>query len=183
NRFHSLRRSATVWTEITIVKVQGGPMNDSQQQAQRQSILSFWWMLELFSPQQIPKLTRRSSSPVDRQVIEWSPDKPLPWETLPVPKPNGSTPRVWRHTVYLGVYAIEDTYQHLRSIFVEDEDAYDQRASAQSACAAILIDSQGHMVEDTAVLSSTLCAVGRVLESRVLNPGCADGFKTTQENG
>src|SRR5699024_3076315 len=89
-------------------------------------------------------------------------------------------PRVWRHTVYLGVYAIEDTYQHLRSIFVEDEDAYDQRASAQSACAAILIDSQGHMVEDTAVLSSTLWAVGRVLESRVLKPGWADGFKTTQ---
>src|SRR5699024_96407 len=78
-----------------------------------QRILSFWWMLELFAPQQIPKLTRGSSRPADRQVIECTPGEPLPWETLPTPKQNGSTPRVWRHTVYLGVYEVEDTYEHL----------------------------------------------------------------------
>lgn len=104
----------------------------------------------------------------------------MPWETLPAPKQNGPTPRVWRHTVYLGVYEVEDTYEHLRRIFAEDEDVYDERASSQSACAAILIDSDGRMVEDAVVLSSTLWGVGRILDPEPLKPDWGDGFTTAQ---
>ena len=49
---------------------------------ERLRILMFWWMLELFSPQRVPALTRRATRPSDRQVIAWQSGDPLPWETL-----------------------------------------------------------------------------------------------------
>src|SRR5664279_813517 len=75
-------------------------------QVEHLRILRFWWTIELFSPQPVPKQTRRSTRPVDRQTIEWPGGEPLPWEHLAPPPPVQGTPRQWRHTVYLGVYPL-----------------------------------------------------------------------------
>jgi hypothetical protein len=98
-------------------------MGEPREVDEQQRILLFWWMLELFSPQQVPKLTLRSTRPVDRRVIEWSPEPsgaPLPWVTLAPPKPLNGTRRVWQHTVYLGVYEMEATYESLHRVFGDD---------------------------------------------------------------
>ncbi|HEY5879509.1 MAG TPA: ATP-binding protein [Nakamurella sp.] len=129
---------------------------------ERGRILAYWWVVELFSPQSIPKPTRRAIRPDDRQVVEWSGNhQPLPWEELPAPPPLHGTPRVWRHTAYLGAYALEDTYESLHRVFADDKDAYDERPGGTSACAGVLIDHSGRLVADSAVLSSALWAVAR----------------------
>src|SRR5688572_13438822 len=97
-------------------------------------------MLELFSPQAVPKVARRATRPSDRQVIEWHQGEPLPWEVLAPPEPAARTRRMWRHTVYLGVYDLEATFESLHRMFGDDADAYDVRRGGQSACAGLLID-------------------------------------------
>lgn len=55
---------------------QDGEMAMSQMSPAQQRILDYWWMLELFSPQPLPKLTPRSTRPEDRQVVAWTSDAP-----------------------------------------------------------------------------------------------------------
>ncbi len=142
-------------------------------------VLEYWWVLELFSPQTIPKITGRSRRPEDRQVVEWRPGEALPWQVLHPPRPLGKTPRVWRHTVYLGVYDLEATYQRLHEAFAEDRDAYDERRAGVSACAGVLVDEGGVLLPDSAVLSSALWAVSRLsMGTPPRGTGWASGFAT-----
>ncbi|MGG7507505.1 AAA domain-containing protein [Plantibacter sp. YIM 135249] len=142
----------------------------------QQRVLRYWWMLELFSPQQVPKPTPRATRPAHRQVIEWGPADPLPWEALRPPAPIGKTRRVWQHTVFFGVYDLEATYTHLHRAFGVDRDAYDERPAGRSACAGILIDGQGRLIADSGVLSSALWAVAQLTDRGAQDPTWADGF-------
>ncbi|PHP52979.1 AAA family ATPase [Actinomyces ruminis] len=119
-------------------------------------------MLELFDPQPVPKLTGRSLRPQGRQVIEWRSGDPLPWRTLPTPAPRGKKRSAWLHTVYLGIYELEQVYEILHRVFADDRDAYDQRRAGVSACAAVQVDEQGRLVEGSAVLSSALWAAAQI---------------------
>lgn len=143
---------------------------------EQQRILRFWWMLELFSPQGVPRLTPRATRVADRQVIAWKPGDRLPWEVLPRPGRLGGTDRTWQHTVYLGVYDLESTYGSLHRAFGSDEDAYDERPAGRSAGAGVLVDGKGRLVAESAILSSALWAVGRIETSGVGASGWADGF-------
>lgn len=139
--------------------------------------LQYWWMLELFSPQKVPKPIKQSTRPEGRQVIEWRPGEPLPWQYLRPPAPVGKTKRRWQHTVYLGLYDLEDVYQYLHHAFAEDRDAYDERRAGVSACAAVMLDDRGVLMVDSATLSSALWAVARIRDSGVApSPQWAGGF-------
>lgn len=151
-------------------------MRNPDAKDERLRILAFWWVLELFSPQSIPARTRRATRPAGRQVIEWRPGEPLPWHQLPPPGPAGTTPRVWRHTVYLGVYRLDATYESLNRVFGDDPEAYDKRRDGESACAGLLVDQDGRLVADSAVLSSALWAVGRIHDPGPRAPRWMDGF-------
>ncbi len=142
----------------------------------QQRILRYWWMLELFGPQQVPKATPPSTRAADRTVVEWRRGDLLPWEVLRPPKPLGNTKRAWQHTVYLGAYLLEATYEHLHSVFGEDADAYDERPKGRSACAGVLVNAQGVLVADSAVLSSALWAVAQIKRSGVKDRAWVDGF-------
>lgn len=160
---------------------QDGPMSKPLIKDERLRILAFWWMLELFSPQSVPALTRKATRPSDRQVLEWQPGEPLPWNKLAPPGPAGDTPRVWRHTVYLGVYKLEATYESVGRVFGKDPDAYDKRPDGESACAGLLIDQDGRLIADSAVLSSALWAVGRIHDPGPQDPRWMDGFNEAAE--
>ena len=139
--------------------------------------LQYWWMLELFSPQKVPKPIKRSTRPEGRQVIEWRPGEPLPWWSLRRPTSAGRTRRRWQHTVYLGVYDLEDVYQYLHHAFAEDRDAYDERRAGSSACAAVMLDDRGVLMVDSATLSSALWAVAQIRDSGAApSPQWAGGF-------
>ncbi|MBN6812914.1 DEAD/DEAH box helicase [Kocuria marina] len=154
----------------------------SQMSPAQQRILDYWWMLELFSPQPIPKVTPRSTRPEDRQVITWAPGEPLPWNALPAPRPVGTSPREWRHTVYLGVYRVEDTYEIMHRVFADDPAAYDERPGGTSACAGVLVDHSGKLIGDTATLSSCLWAVSRIIHPGPQDTSWATGFDRAQNS-
>lgn len=145
------------------------------------SILEFWRMLELLNPQPLPSLTPRATSRDSRIVVGHTPSQPLPWEALRPPSPIGRHRRVWRHTVYLGLYSVQDTYDYLHRAFFDDQDGYDERPSALSACAAVLVDEHGRLVPDATVLSSAAWAVGRLRAPGPSDPGCSSGFTTAQQ--
>jgi hypothetical protein len=151
------------------------PTNELTPVTSPTNVLHYWWMLELFNPQKIPKLTLRSQK-AESQVVEWRPGDPLPWLDLDPPKHDGKTKRVWRHTVYLGVYDLEATYEHLHAAFGEDRDAYDERNAGLSACAAILVDQEGQLIVETATLSTALWAVARLGSPGPGDPQWHEGF-------
>lgn len=138
-------------------------------------------MAELFTPQKLPKITPRASRPADRQVIEWDPNSRLPWVTLQPPTPLGKTKRVWRHTVYLGVYELEATYSYLREMFGEGKDAYDERPRGKSACAAFRVNSEGRLEASSMTLSSALWAVGQIHATGPGDGSWVDKFPAAQE--
>lgn len=149
----------------------------------RERILRYWWMLELFNPQSVPTPTGWAGRPGDEQVIEWRPGKPLPWELLRPPRPKGKRRRAWRHTVYLGVYDLKEVYQYLHRAFAEDPDAYDEPSAGVSACAAVLLDGRGRLMTDTAVLSSALWAVGQIgSRGAVPGPDWMQGLAAAQKD-
>ena len=151
---------------------------DSQRQ-----ILTCWWLLEMFSPQPMPKTTSRATRPENLQVIEWTPQVPLPWRSLPPPKRGYA----WRHEVYLGVYRLEETYEWLHEAFRDDDDAYDPRPPGCSACVGMVLDQNGRLVPGSAVLSSALWAVGRIAaqcrsrDGVVITLGWMEKFAAAQE--
>lgn len=158
-------------------------MTPSPSTAHRLRLLDYWWLLELFSPQKVPKRTRPAATGDRYQVIEWMPGQPLPWETLfPVVSPDG-TRFVWRHTLYLGVYDLENAYQYLHRAFTDDLDAFDERRGGRSACAGVQVDGDGCLVPGSGVLSSSLWAVARLaVQPQRPNPSWVTEFDATQQS-
>jgi hypothetical protein len=68
----------------------------------------------------------------------------------------------WRHTIYLGVYALKTTYETLAEAFGEDPEAYERASDGQSACAGIVVDQDGRIIPDSPVVSSALWAVAQI---------------------
>lgn len=134
-------------------------MTPSSPTAHRLRLLDYWWLLELFSPQKVPDRTGPARSGGRYQVVEWMPEQPLPWETLLPEASPDDTRFVWRHTLYLGVYDLEKTYQYLHRAFTDDLDAFDMRPGGCSACAGVQVDDEGRLVPGSGVLSSSLWAI------------------------
>lgn len=155
-------------------------MKDRTATDEQLRILKFWWLLELFSPQKVPDLGKFSLGSPNEQVVRWQSGEPLPWTNLSPPTSIGTTELVWSHTVYLGVYSLGDIYESLHNVFHDDADAYDERPPGRSACAGLLIDDKGQLVDDSSILSSALWAVGRAISRGPSDPRWAEGFESAQ---
>ncbi len=128
---------------------------DFQKQA---DTLEFWRLIELFTPQPVPQVTRGAGHDI---VIEWNPKEALPWRSLPPAAEN----RVWQHTVYLGLYELSAVYETSSKAVQDDRDAHDLRPMGRSACAGLVVDEGGCLVAGSAVLSSCAWALGRLRRS------------------
>lgn len=129
--------------------------------AKRAEIVEFWRIVEMFSPQNVEKVSR------ERQVFAVQPGRPLPWEPdhelgqLQL-KPH----QAWRHVVYLGIYPLDEVFEVLSRVFPADQDSYDERLGGESAIAAFLVGEDGRALLDSEVLSSCAWATGKVLRDR-----------------
>src|ERR1022692_2102179 len=115
-------------------------------------IVRFWHAVEMFSPQQLPRIAARN------HVADFRPGDPMPWE------PGGKLPqaksgKIWRHVVFGGVYDLSK----IRDVLVKKYGQDDSEAATrdQSALFACTVDADGYLVQESAVLSACAWAVGQ----------------------
>ena len=147
---------------------------------ERRRILAFWRLLELFSPQQMPGPVALTEGAGNEQVTDWTPSSPLPWEAL-TPSSGGRErgPGAWRHLVFLGVYRFKDTYDWLRKIS-GDETEHAGRPAGRGACVGLVLDEDGRIIPESAVLSSALWAVGRIAHGQIPGAEWVEEFGAAQ---
>lgn len=149
-------------------------MTGADAERERQAdILRYWRAVEYFSPPKVDRVDKRTN--VFAASARW----PLPWEPgseLGRPRRN----RVWRHTVYAGIFDIERMREFLLGAFraSEQEQDLDGRISGQSALLSFAIDESGHLVKDSVTLSSCGWAVGRTISPGPSSAQWLAGFKT-----
>lgn len=156
----------------------------------QQAVLSFWRACEMFSPPQIPKVNAKDPSPVEQwatpRLLPWNPDhRPTFARTQKTSPARGRRPAEkigyeWRHIVYLTVYPLDALYRSLQDAFPFDQESFDPRPGGQSALATFVVDQDGFMVADSAVLSACGWATGSVRS----NPGRVeqlDGLDDAQQ--
>lgn len=141
-------------------------------------ILDFWHAVELFSPQNLPRLR---DSRRDEPIAEWSPERPLPWdEGQPLRQRAPGSKTAWRHHVYLGVFDLEQAVVELEERFGRPPGAWRDRVPGEACLAAFAVGDDGRPLVDTYTLSSLGWALGRLGRvggslSRI------DGFEGAQE--
>ena len=134
-------------------------------------ILEFWRAVEMFSPPAIPPVR-----PSER-VFDVSPGEVLPWTAAhPFRRERLTKHQAWRHVVYLGVYAREEVFEALKSVFPVDAESYEERPSGFSALLAFAVSEEGTILEDSAVLSACAWATARALDPGPGTAGWLDGF-------
>jgi len=154
-----------------------GGRNEAKKLSEQRDVLKYWRLIELFSPQTVPKPEPKNHI---APVVSWRPGRPLPWDVLPPATTNPTRPKVWQHTVYLGVYELEHIYRHLHEVFPAAADAYDERRDGLSACAALVIDGSGRVIDDSQILSSASWAIGRTSDA-VPQSVWFDGFDDARD--
>lgn len=124
----------------------------------RARIIDYWRTVELFSPQSVDPVSR-----VNR-VFRVDADKPLPWERgHPIQAETLPPDRVWRHTVYLGIFQLDDVLDLLEEVFPSPPEAYNERRPGASAVAALEVSHDGRPLLGSETLSSCTWATGRAL--------------------
>ncbi len=148
-------------------------MGESGDSEERGDVLAFWRAVELFSPQQVPK-------PEEGHLEEAKNDPALPWEKAHRlhEKPIGQT-KAWQHSVYLGIYSLDDAYRELREALGDrsDEDNGDRQEAGYSALAAFAVAEDGRVIPGSQTLSSCAWALGRAWGGPAMARGWLDGFE------
>lgn len=126
-------------------------------------IVETWRTLELFCPTRVPKETRGRC---DRPTIAWNPGQQLPWhaghECQRWLKPN----HCWQHTVFLGLFELEDMYEALHQVFPPVSTAYDEPSGGASAVLKFGVNHLGGPDTQDLVLSMAAWGLGVLLRTR-----------------
>ncbi|SNQ47739.1 Part of AAA domain-containing protein [Frankia canadensis] len=135
------------------------------------AILRFWTSVEMFSPPPVQAVDRR------RRVYRPAPDQLLPWdprhELARVRRPPD---QVWRHVVYLGVFALEAVHDRLAEVYGAEDDSYDARPAGESALAAFIVSGIGRPQPDTLTLSCCAWSTAQAVTRRSASPDWAADF-------
>jgi len=128
----------------------------------RAQIVRFWHAVEMFSPQQLPKVDAK------KHVVDFRPGDPMPWE------PDGKLPpatsgKVWRHEVFGGVYDLSKIRDVLVNKYGQDDPEAPTRG--QSALFACTVDADGYFVQESAVLSACAWAIGQIIQGKPILTG------------
>jgi hypothetical protein len=128
----------------------------------RAQIVRFWHAVEMFSPQQLPKVDAK------KHVADFRPGDPMPWEPggkLRLARPG----KVWRHVMFGGVYDLSKIRDVLVSKYGQDDPEAPTRG--QSALFACTVDADGYLVEESAVLSACAWAIGQIIQGKPILTG------------
>jgi hypothetical protein len=142
------------------------------------SILRFWEAIEYLSPQAVPNI-----DPRDREapVYRISDDGILPWESghqHTHRRPPGDTK--WRHTLYVGVFQLEEVRLELERRFgVIEDDIEEGKAtfSGNSALFAFSCTADGRPLFESLLLSSCAWAIGQTKSRGPTHRDWLSGFE------
>ncbi|HEY7951577.1 MAG TPA: AAA domain-containing protein [Solirubrobacteraceae bacterium] len=148
-------------------------MGERGESEERGDVLAFWRAVELFSPQQVPK-------PEEGRAEKAKDDPSLPWEKAhPLNEKPIEKTKAWQHSVYLGIYSLDDAYKELRAALGDrsDEDNGDRQEAGYSALAAFAVAEDGRVIPGSQTLSSCAWALGRAWGGPAMARGWLDGFE------
>jgi hypothetical protein len=127
-------------------------------------ILDYWRAIELFSPQNVPRLAEKEYAEL---VYAASENAPLPWHPTHLLKSRKTPPRVSRRfQIYCGVYKLQKVQNILEDKIGKDPEAFDERSDGESCLFAFSVTDDGRPLLDTFILSTCAWAIGRTF-----NPG------------
>ncbi|MEG8182958.1 DEAD/DEAH box helicase [Nocardia terpenica] len=152
-------------------------MGRKQGERDRQArILRFWRAVEYFSPPKVEAVDHRNL------MFEVRRGRPLPWEPGGLNARKPKRDRVWRHTVYAGVFAIADVRPVLERAFEFTESERELGSgTGDSALLSFAVDDKGRLLSGTATLSGCGWAVGRTLSPGPDDTKWLDGFDAAQD--
>lgn len=140
--------------------------------------MDFWQAVELFEPQKVDKPDLRGDVPVS--TVE--PGRPLPWESgHPVRQRPVPRYAVRRHTVYLGVFPLDQTHAVLTRAFGADPRQGDERPRGEAALAAFEVDDRGQALLGTQALATCGWATGRTIAPGPRSNAWLEGFEHSEE--
>lgn len=137
-------------------------------------ILEYWRAVELFSPQQIPRLRAgREGQPVTRA----SPGLALPWQN---PQFLRSAPegKQWRFQLFCGIYNLRAVRHLLESKFGRDPEVFDRRDDGQSCLFSFCATSSGRPLFETFTLSTCPWALGQTITAGETSGNWLSGFES-----
>ncbi|MFD1044238.1 DNA helicase, partial [Kibdelosporangium lantanae] len=118
-------------------------------------VVRLWRAVEMFSPQDVPKLTPAFSADATLTVLDLAAGELAPWQDgHPVtarPLRRGMT---WQFIVYGGMYDVTRATDELLRVFGEDGRPADGRRSGRTALFAFTVNAEGSLVENSATLSA-----------------------------
>ena len=150
-----------------------------EEAARMSSILEYWRAVEMFNPQQAPKIEPGAAEPV-YSVYH---GELFPWE-------EGHTHRrrrppencLWRYIVYVGIFPLQHISTVLEQAFGRDPEALDERLDGSAAVFCLSLTHRAQLLIESFVLSSSAWAL-----SRLKNPGpkvneWLEGFESTESH-
>jgi hypothetical protein len=121
-------------------------------------IAQFWQAVEIFSPQNPPKLDPK------KPTVDIRRGEPMPWESgfrLREPRDGYA----WQYDVYGGLYPLKRVRDTLIEAYQQDIDE-EPPPKGNSALFACTIDAEGYLVGDSMVVSACAWGVGRISQRK-----------------
>ncbi len=121
-------------------------------------LLRYWHAIEMFSPQDVPSLSHT--------VKDLRDEGPLPWQAGAryFPSERLGRDKVWRYTLFLGLYTQDRVDAILERWGRPTPLAYRDGRPGTTAVAALQVTDQGQLVAGSFVVSSCAWACGRCLQ-------------------
>jgi hypothetical protein len=136
-------------------------------------VLAFWRAVELFSPQKVPKLSQD-------HVYKLEAGSLLPWQDEhALKKERIRRSNVWQHSVFLGIFSLDDAYADLRKALKDqrEDDNGDPPRAGRGALAAFTVAKDGRVILGSQTLSSCAWALSRAFADRAGARGWVGGFE------
>lgn len=133
------------------------------------SVVEFWRAVELFAPQDVPKLS-------EKKCVYTVDEHELPWqEGHRQREKRPGRNQAWQHVVYCGVYSMEEAHTELRDLYSDGEVIVDEGPPAgDSALAVFVVANDGRVILGSEVFASGGWAISRALSGNPRSVGTGD---------
>ncbi|WP_460889043.1 DEAD/DEAH box helicase family protein, partial [Promicromonospora xylanilytica] len=159
-----------------------GPDSAETRSERQARILRFWRSVEYFSAQTVKppdaEVQQVKNADESERRYDVAPAGPTPWEPGHELRLVDLDPdKVWRYTLYGGVFSLDRLYRTLADAFGEDGRDVDERTPrGDSALFAVAVSPGGRLLLDTFTISQAGWALGRTLSPGPASADWLEGF-------